>query len=791
MNLSELTQQKILVLDGGMGTMLQAAGMPAGGRPESVNLSDPALIQSIHAEYLAAGADIITANTFGANMLQYDADTLESIIAAALQNAKAAIRDSGKPAFTALDIGPTGKLLRPYGTLDFEQAVRIFAETVTLGVRYGADLILIETMNDSYETKAALLAAKENSSLPVIVSNAYGADGKLMTGATPAAMVAMLEGMGADAIGVNCSLGPRQLTGVVQEYLTYSSLPVLLMPNAGMPRIADGNTVFDISPAEFAAEIKQQACKGVLLVGGCCGTTPAHIKAVADELQTVAPQRITPKEHTLVSSYTHAVLFGQQPVLIGERINPTGKKRLKAALVEKDMDYLLGEGLRQAEKGVHVLDVNVGLPEIDEAQMLVTVTEALQAVCDKPLQLDSARADALEGALRRYNGKAMINSVNGTLESMHTVFPLAKKYGGLVVALTMDENGIPADAEGRVRIAEKILAVSAEYGIAKKDIIFDPLAMTVSADGTAARTTLEAVRRIKSELGCLTTLGVSNVSFGLPRRDVITSVFFACALQAGLDAAIMNPDSTEMRKTYYAYQALHGADTNCADYIDFAATLSTDSTPAPPAPQSTPTDTPLQQAIVQGLAAKAAQLTKEQLQTAAPLDIIEMHLIPALNHVGDGYEKGKYFLPTLLMSAEAASAAFEVIRAAAPATESRKYTIVIATVKGDVHDIGKNIVKLILQNYGYEVLDLGRDVPPETIVQAAKESGARLVGLSALMTTTVPAMEKTVALLKAHCPHCKVMVGGAVLTADYAHSIGADFYAADAIAGVRIAEELL
>ncbi len=789
----KLFTDKITILDGGMGTVLQQRGLPAGGVPERLNLTDPALIQSIHLEYLQAGSEIITANTFGANALHFDKDELESIIAAALQNAKAAVEESGKAAKVALDIGPTGKLLKPYGDLDFEAAVEIFAQTVRLGVKHGADLILIETMNDSYETKAALLAAKENSVLPVIVSNAYGADGKLMTGATPAAMIALLEGMGADAIGVNCSLGPVQLRGVVEEYLQCSSLPVLLMPNAGLPREVDGNTVFDVSPAEFAAEIKAQVCKGVLLVGGCCGTTPAHIKAVANAVKTVAPQRIEEKERIVVSSYTHAVEFGKEPRLIGERINPTGKKRLKAALIAEDMDYILSQGLEQAEKGAHLLDVNVGLPDVDEVALLPRVTEELQTVCDLPLQLDSADPAALEAALRRYNGKAMINSVSGKAESMAAVFPLAQKYGGLVVALTLDESGIPTTAVGRIAIAKRILAEAEKYGLGKKDLIFDPLAMTVSADPTAATVTLTTLRRIKEELGCAVSLGVSNVSFGLPRRELVTASFFTAALERGLDAAIMNPLSVEMQQAYYTHRLLHGLDENCADYVAFAATL-TDAVPTvtPVASPAKPVthDTPLKEAVFKGLGKRAAALTAEQLTHSTPLEIINEEIIPALDRVGAGFAAGTLFLPALLMSAEAASAAFEVIRAAAPEQKSSKYPIVLATVKGDIHDIGKNIVKLLLQNYGYDVCDLGRDVPPEAVLAAVKETGAPLVALSALMTTTVPAMEETVRLVKAECPACRVMVGGAVMTEEYATRIGADFYGSDALAAVRIAEGL-
>ena len=572
MKITEYLKSNILVLDGGMGTLLQAAGLAAGELPERWNLTHADVIRGIHTDYFNAGSHVVNTNTFGANSLKFSADELEEIVKAAVLNARAAAAAATgtQPKWVALDVGPTGRMLKPLGDLDFEDAVAVFAETVRLGVKYGVDLIFIETMSDSYETKAALLAAKENSSLPVFVSNAFGADGKLMTGASPAAMVAMLEGLGADAIGVNCSLGPAALSGVVKEYLTYASVPVLLKPNAGMPRAINGKTVYDILPQEFACEVAQLAALGVGAVGGCCGTTPAYIAALVQKIANITPVPLSKKNITAVSSYTHAVVLGEAPVLIGERINPTGKKRFKEALRAGDMDHILNEGVAQAEKGVHVLDVNVGLPEIDEVKMLTDAVCALQAVTDLPLQIDTADPVAMEHALRRYNGKAMLNSVNGKRESMEAVFPLAAKYGGVVVALTLDEQGIPATAEGRVAIARRILAEAAKYGIDKKDLLFDPLALTVSADHTAARETLRAVDLIRHDLHCHTSLGVSNVSFGLPARDAITATFFAMALTSGLSAAIMNPYSTEMMKTYFAYRALQGLDPACADYIAFA-----------------------------------------------------------------------------------------------------------------------------------------------------------------------------------------------------------------------------
>ena len=824
MDFKTYLKQNIVYLDGGMGTLLQAQGLKPGEYPERWNLSHPEAITAIHKAYYEAGSNVVSTNTFGANLLKFPEEELEEIVAAAFQNVKAAREQSAgeQEKFIALDLGPTGKLLKPLGDLDFEDAVAIFAKTVQLGVKYGAELILIETMNDSYETKAALLAAKENSTLPVLVSNAYGEDGKLMTGATPAAMVAMLEGMGADALGANCSLGPKQLRGVAEELLQYASVPVLLKPNAGLPREADGKTVFDVMPEEFSDELEALMQQGLRVVGGCCGTTPEYIKAVTEKTTGMEPVALSEKQITMVSSYTHAVVFADAPVLIGERINPTGKKRLKQALKENDMEYILSEGVAQQEKGVHILDVNVGLPEIDEVKMLETATCELQAILDLPLQIDTADIKAMEAALRRYNGKAMINSVNGKQESMEAVFPLVKKYGGLVVALTLDEDGIPATAEGRVQIAEKILKTAAEYGIAKKDIIFDTLAMTISADNQAAVATLRALKTIKKELGCHTSLGVSNVSFGLPNRDAVNGTFFALALENGLSAAIMNPHSPDMMKTYYTYKALKGMDENCAAYIEAAesfmpvgaggssvgtaavgngianAVSAAGADVAAGVNSNAAGSSDLQYAVIKGMKDRAAELTKKMLNEKAPLDIVNGEIIPALNTVGVGFEEKKVYLPQLLMSAEAAKSAFEVIKQQISNNEdvvskensAGKAVFVIATVKGDIHDIGKNIVKLLLENYGYDVVDLGKDVPPETVVAKVVELHAPFAGLSALMTTTVPAMEETICLLKEKAPWCKTVVGGAVLTQEYADRIGADKYAKDAMEAVRYAESL-
>ena len=793
MKITEYIKNNVLILDGGMGTLLQGMGLTAGELPERWNISHPESIVDIHRRYYDAGSNVVNTNTFGASILKFSPGELEEIVRSAINNARKAMEQSKskKEKWVALDIGPTGRMLAPYGDLDFEDAVKVFAETVRLGVKYGADLIFIETMNDSYETKAALLAAKENSSLPVFVSNAYGADGKLMTGADPAAMVALLEGMGADAIGVNCSLGPKALAGVVEEYLKYASVPVIVKPNAGLPKSVDGKTVYDVMPEEFSEDVRMLITKGARIAGGCCGTTPDYISALSDKCFGFVPSLLAEKNFSVVSSYTHAVFFNE-PVLIGERINPTGKKRFKEALKANDIDYILKEGISQREKGVHILDVNVGLPEIDEVTLLKTAVCELQSIIDLPLQIDTSDPVAMEGALRRYNGKAMINSVNGKKESMDAVFPLAKKYGGLIVALTLDENGIPEDADGRIEIAKKILEAAKEYGISPKDIIFDPLALTISADNNAARETLKAVKLINDELGCKTTLGVSNVSFGLPERDIITSNFFTLALGHGLSAAIMNPYSAEMMKAYKAYMALSGMDVNCAEYISFASAIpKTVPVPADKTAVAENGDgTELQKAITRGLKEQSAALTAELIKTVKPLDIVQNEIIPALNTVGEGFEKKTVYLPQLLMSAESAKAAFEVIKSASKGeSAANRCAFIIATVKGDIHDIGKNIVKLLLENYGFAVYDLGRDVDPHTIADETVKLHAPIVGLSALMTTTVPAMEETIKLLRERAPWCKIIVGGAVLNKEYASVIGADKYAKDAMEAVRFAEE--
>ncbi|MBO5776725.1 MAG: homocysteine S-methyltransferase family protein [Clostridia bacterium] len=799
MNFKDFLKENIVYLDGGLGTLLQANGLLVGELPERWNLTHSDVIRNIQLDYFNSGSNVVCTNTFGANVLKFAVNELEEVIKAAIDNARYA-RDNAtttSPKFIALDIGPTGKLLKPIGELDFEKAVEIFATTIKIGVQYGVDLIVIETMSDSYETKAALLAAKENSDLPVIVTNAYGANGKLMTGATPEAMVAMLEGMGVTALGANCSLGPKQLRPIIEKLLEVASVPVVFKPNAGLPKTVDGKTVFDVLPKEFAEEVVALIKKGVRVAGGCCGTTPEYIKELTMLGRGITPTEIVDKNRTVVSSYAKAVVIGKAPNLIGERINPTGKKALKQALINNDISFILKEGVGQQEKGVHVLDVNAGIPEVDEKVVLLKLVTELQSVTDLPLAIDTASVEAMENSMRYYNGKPMINSVNGKVESMREVFPLVKKYGGVVIALTLDEKGIPNTIEGRVDIAKRIIETAKEYGIDKKDIVFDTLAMAVSADSKAPEVTLGAIRRIKEEIKANTSLGVSNVSFGLPMRDAVNSAFFALALGAGLSAAIMNPYSEVMLKTYYAFNALSGADSDCSKYVEavngFSETISVaqnkvqESAPIVYASE-------LQEAVIKGYKEVAQKATEELLKTTLPLDIVNHEIIPALNVVGEGYEKGTIYLPGLLMSAEASKVAFEVIKchvANSGVKTEDKGTFVIATVEGDIHDIGKNIVKLLLENYCFKVIDLGKDVKAQTILEAVIDTHAPIVGLSALMTTTLPNLEKTVKLIKEKAPWCKTVVGGAVLTEEYAKKIGADKYAKDALETVRYAQTVI
>lgn len=824
MGILEEWNDKILIFDGGMGSLLQDAGLKPGELPETWNIRHPEVLLKIHEDYLNAGADIILSNTFGANRLKYNENEefgLEEIVTAAMKNARAAVKHCGH-GYVALDLGPTGRLLKPMGDLDFEEAVSIYAEVVKVGVREGADLILIETMSDTYELKAAVLAAKENSDLPVFATTIFDGKGKLLTGGTPKSVVALLEGLGVDALGINCGLGPIQMKPIVEELLQYASIPVVVNPNAGLPRSEGGKTVYDIDPPEFVEEMRGMLDMGVSAVGGCCGTTPEHIRLLAKMCEGRTRKPIEPKNHTLITSYASVVEMGTDPVIIGERINPTGKSKFKQALRDHNLEYILREAITQQENGAAVLDVNVGLPEIDEVAMMREVVQELQAVTELPLQIDTTDTVAMEQALRVYNGKALINSVNGKQEVMDAVFPLVQHYGGTVVALTIDEEGIPETADGRMAIARKICKEAEKYGIQKKDIVIDALCMTISSEPKGALVTLEAVRRVREELGCNTILGVSNISFGLPQREIVNSNFFTMAMQSGLTAAIINPNSAAMMRSYYSYRALAALDEHCSDYIENASKLALVSTKIGGANGGTGNGTAgsmpggsasnassgddktggqaagpehqLAVSVERGLKEQAASAAEELLKTMDSLTVINSCMIPALDRVGKGFEAGTVFLPQLLMSAEAAKSAFEVIKnqmESSGEAGEKKDKIVLATVKGDIHDIGKNIVKVLLENYSYEVLDLGKDVPPEAIVEETIKNHVRLVGLSALMTTTVPSMEETIKQLRKEAPWTKVMVGGAVLTQEYADMIGADAYCKDAMASVNYAQQVL
>lgn len=799
MDFRKRLREGILYLDGGTGSILQSLGLKPGELPEVWNIERVNDIVNVARQYYEAGSNVVYTNTFGANSLKYDGKdgrySVEEIVAAAVNNTRRALNEAKgdkSDRYVALDIGPLGKMLSPLGDLPFEEAVEIFANTVRAGVKAGADLIAIETMNDSYETKAAVLAAKENSDLPVIVTNVYDEEAKLMTGACPESMVAMLEGLGVDALGANCSLGPKQMIPIAKRLYEATSLPLIMKPNAGLPKSVDGKTVFDVDAKEFSDIMTELVSLGARILGGCCGTTPEYIKETVKATKNLPICDIIYRNLTVVSSSQEAVYFDKKTILIGERINPTGKKLFKEALRNHDIGYVLNEGIKQKENGAHVLDVNVGLPEIDEPKLLTECVEELQSVISLPLQIDTTNVNAMESALRVYNGKAMINSVNGKEEVMNEVFPLAKKYGGLVVCLTLDEDGIPDTAEKRIEIAEKIINRAKDFGIDKKDLIFDPLAMAISSDSSQALVTLDAVKMLTDKLHVKTSLGVSNVSFGLPNREFITASFFTMAMQNGLSGAIMNPFSVEMMKAYYGFNALSMLDDNCAEYIDFAGSIEQNTGVLNKTDKSgiVSDENGLKGAIIKGLKEEAAVLCKKALETADGLTLINEEIVPALDVVGVGFEKKTMFLPQLLMSAEAAKAAFDEVKKTISASEANKETVILATVKGDIHDIGKNIVKVIMENYGYKVIDLGKDVPPETIANCAIENNIRLVGLSALMTTTVPAMEETIKLISKLKPDCKVVVGGAVLTQEYADMIHADKYAKNAMETVRYAEEL-
>ncbi len=783
-----------ILLDGGMGTMLQARGLKLGEHPELAALEHSDWLLDIHRAYVDAGTQILCANTFGANRekLLRTGRTVEEVIPASIAIAREAAQ--GK-ALVALDLGPIGQLLEPTGTLEFETAVDIFAQQVRAAVSAGADLVMIETMTDLQECRAALLAVKENSSLPVIVSLTYEERGRTFLGHAPACAALTLEGMGADAIGINCSLGPREMPALVEELTRWTTLPISIKPNAGLPD--PGGAGYDITADQFAAAMAGLTELGVKFYGGCCGTTPEYIAKLKAALAGRTIRDIPRNIPAAVCSPVQAVVIDRVRV-IGERINPTGKKRMKEALLREDIDYMLGQALEQTQAGADILDVNVGLPEIDEAAMMVKVVKALQGVTDAPLQLDSTRPEVLERALRVYCGKAIINSVNGDEEVLEAILPLAKKYGAAVVGLTLDKKGIPKTALDRLDIARKIMNRAMNYGIRKEDVYIDCLTLTVSAEQAAASQTLEALSRVKKELGLKTVLGVSNISFGLPARPLVNQNFLMMAMTRGLDLPILNPNLAAMMAAVRCYHLLMNIDTDARDYIAAygSATVSTTVT-AGAAQAAAPSggERTLEQIVLAGLKGEAGPAARKLLETAAPMEVVDGVLIPALDQVGADFEAGKVFLPQLIQAAGAAQAAFEVIRehlSARPGREEEpKGTIVLATVKGDIHDIGKNIVKVLLENYGYPVVDLGRDVEPSAVVEAAKKHSAPLVGLSALMTTTLGSMEETIRLLRAEGTPCKVVVGGAVLTPDYAKRIGADFYAKDAKESVDVARQVI
>lgn len=813
-DLRERLGKEWLFCDGGMGTFLQERGLKGGDLPEEWNVTHPEIILELNKRYLEAGVNIFNTNTFGLNALKFPGRVKELATAAVGIAKKARIETGREDAYIAIDVGPTGKLLEPLGDLSFDRAVELFSEVITSGAEAGADLVLIETMSDSYEAKAAVLAAKECCDLPIIVTTIYDEKGKLLTGGNVDSTVALLEGLGVDALGINCGLGPDKMVPIVKRLTEVASLPIVVNPNAGLPRSENGMTVFDVGPDEFAESMEEIATMGVQVMGGCCGTTPEHIAKMRKKVLEKPFIENTYKEFTVVSSYCNAVTLNpvdvsrDKPVIIGERINPTGKKRFKQALRENDMDYILSQGMEQEDAGADILDVNVGLPEIDEPLLMQNVVSSLQGITGLPLQLDTTNIEALEKGLRYYNGKAMINSVNGKEEVISLVMPLVKKYGGVLVGLALDEDGIPGTADGRLKIAGKIYDAADKYGIPRKDIVIDGLCMTVSSDTSSALSTLETVRRVREEYKGHTILGVSNISFGLPQRPLVNSIFLTMAMQEGLSFAIMNPNNEQMMAAYRSFLALSDMDSQCMDFIESYANYSSVSLVGSSGAGEKKSNqditskqsadgvdkegaSALRNAIERGMPAIAAKEMEDAIKDTDPLDIIDAELIPALDKVGKGFEKGTIFLPQLLMSAEAAKAAFEVVKKKmAGKPREMRGRIIIATVKGDIHDIGKNIVKVMLENYGYDVIDLGKDVPPETIVDTAVKEDIKLIGLSALMTTTVVSMEETIKLLREKKPDTKVVVGGAVMTQEYSDQIGADCYAKDAMATVRYADSV-
>ena len=784
MSFKELLKNDFIFLDGAMGTMLQAKGLQLGGIPELININNPEWIMDIHQSYIKSGANIIYTNTFGANRYKLVGSgySVEEIISKAVEIARASSK--GTDTLVALDLGPIGQLLEPTGSLKFEEAYEIFKEQIIAGK--GADIIVLETMTDLYEVKAAVLAAKENSSLPIICTMTFEENGRTFTGCSVSAMALTLGGLGVDAIGVNCSLGPKELFPIVKELSEWTNLPIVIKPNAGLPDPI--TNAYNVSPDEFADYMAEFAELGVKILGGCCGTTADYIKALTKKLSMIEQKLSVKKIPTAVCSSSKTIII-DRPRVIGERINPTGKKIFQQALINHDINYILNQAVEQVSAGADILDVNVGLPEIDEKSIMIEVVKALQSILDTPLQIDSSDIHALEAGLRVYNGKAIVNSVNAEDESLDSVLPLVKKYGACVVGLTLDKNGIPKTAEGRFKLAEKIMNRAIEYGIPKEDVFIDCLTLTASAEQKGVMETLKAVKLVKKRLGLKTVLGVSNISFGLPNREIINYNFLTMALSYGLDLPIINPNISSMMGAVRSYNLLTNIDKNAIEFIDAYGTEKN-----PTSTIKSDKEIDIFYAMEHGLKAEGAKITAKLLETKEPMSIVNEILIPALDKVGEDFEKGIIFLPQLILSAGVAQSAFEVIKENLfknNITSESKGTIVLATVKGDIHDIGKNIVKVLLENYGYTVVDLGKDVDYQAVVDATIKHNSKLVGLSALMTTTLKSMEETIKLLRDNNLDCKVMVGGAVLTPDYAIKIGADYYSKDAKESVDIARKVL
>ena len=786
----EYLKDHILIFDGAMGTMLQKEGLPIGDNPEIFGIKNPHKLLKIHKKYLEAGSNVLTTNTFGCNELKVNklGYTVEEVIDRAVSIAKQAIEESdkSKPRFVALDIGPIGEMLEPMGTLSFDRAYEIFKRQVIQGEKSGADLIIIETMMDLYEAKAAVLAAKENTNLPVICTMTFDENGRSFTGCLPEAMVATIEGLGVDALGVNCSLGPKQLLPIVKTITELANVPVIVQANAGLPVIKEGQAVYEMNDEEFFQGVKDFVDLGVSIIGGCCGTNETFIKKICDNIDKLQKKEPKRRKSTIVCSAAKYIDI-QGPTIVGERLNPTGRQPLIDAYVSGNNDYVINLALEQSNEGSEILNVNVGVPDLDEEKTMKRVIKGIQEVVDVPLQLDSSNVKALEAGLRYYNGRTIVNSVNGKEKSLETILPIVKKYGACVVGLTLDENGIPSTAEGRFNIAKKIVERAEQYGIKRQDIFIDCLSLTVSAQQDEAMETIKAIKMVKENLGCKTILGVSNISFGIPNRKALNNTYLNLALGAGLDLAIINTEDRTMVESIYAYKVISNMDKGCLDYIEKFKFVSNDNKTKE---RKNYDNLTLEDAIERGLKEEAKDLTLKILESHDEHFVLDKVLIPALDVVGTKYDKGELFLPQMIQAAETVKVSLNIIkeRLSKNNNTSSKGKIIVATVQGDIHDIGKNIVKIMLENYGYEVIDLGKDVPIEEVVKRAKEENIQLIGLSALMTTTVENMKKTIKALKENNINARVFVGGAVVTEEYAQKINADYYSKDAKSAVEIAK---